>query len=93
MMPYAPKYDSDAIMAYAEKSTEPDLRDAFIIQGGLRAYLHTKCGCWFAETPRGSGKFALQSTREPDKGKTLAHGMDFLTMLEMALSRAESKVE
>lgn len=96
-MPYTPKYNSDAIIAGAEQAAEKyrsvDLRDvlrnAFIIEDGLRAYLNRKCGCWFAEVPHGSGKFALQSTREGTKGVNLAHDLDFLTMLEIALARAK----
>lgn len=100
-MPYTPKYGSGAIIARAEQAAEKyssvDLRDilrnAFIVEDGLQAYLNTKCGCRFAEYPRGSGKFCLQSTREQDMSMILARNLDFLPMLEMALARAKVETD
>lgn len=91
-MPRIPRYDSADVIHQAEHRAEhyvnvdlrSILRDAFIVEDGLRAYLHYKHGCAFAEF---KGKFSMIATRGKDKGVRLAKDVDFLAMLEIALKR------
>lgn len=50
----------------------------------LNRYLHQKHGCWFAKF---TGRYSLQSSREPDRGEILARHVSFDEMLTIALAR------
>lgn len=74
--------------ARAAKFNNVDLRDilrnAFIVEDGLKRFLFNYCQCAFAEH---GGMYYLVSTDGIDKGKSLAKDTDFEAILHAAMTR------